>query len=140
MYEFLNYRVSDVMTREVITVGPETPLADVEAIFERHGFNGVPVVDDAGALLGVLTKLDMLRAFAFTPLSIVPHYEEILRLPAQRVMTRNPQTVDPQMPLTRVLEELVRTRYKSLPVVRDGHLEGIVSREDVLGALRRAAG
>lgn len=139
MYEFLSRRVSDAMTREVVTVDPETPLRDVEALFERHGFNGVPVVDGSGALLGFLTKLDMLRAFAFSTLSIVPHYEEILGLPAQRVMTRSPQTVDPEMPLTRVLEELVRTRYKSLPVVQDGHLEGIVSREDVLAALRRAA-
>ena len=138
-YGFLSCRVSDAMTRDVVTVRPETPLSEVEALFERHAFNGVPVVDEAGVLVGLLTKLDMLRAFAFTPRSIVPHYEEILRWPAQRAMTRDPHTVDPDMPLTRVLEELLRTRYKSLPVVRDGHLEGIVSREDVLAALRRAA-
>jgi len=138
-YCFLSFRASDAMTRDVVTVRPETPLSEVENLFERHAFNGVPVLDEAGVLVGVLTKLDMLRAFAFNPRSIVPHYEEILRLPAQRAMTRDPHTVDPDMPLTRVLEELLRTRYKSLPVVRDGHLEGIVSREDVLAALRRAA-
>lgn len=72
-YELLSRRVSDAMTREVVTVGPETPLRDVEALFEQHGFNGVPVVDGGGALLGFLSKLDMLRAFAFSTLSIVPH-------------------------------------------------------------------
>jgi CBS domain-containing protein len=139
MYAFLSLRVSDAMTREVITVGPETPLRDVEALFERHGFNGVPVVDASGALLGFLTKLDLLRACAFSTQSIVPHYEAILALPARRAMTSRPETVHPEMPLTRVLEKLVRTRWKSLPVVQDGRLEGIVSREDVLKALRRVA-
>lgn len=127
------------MTRDVVTVRPETPLAEVEAIFERHNFNVVPVTDGAGCLLGFLTKLDLLQAFAFTPRSIVPHYEAILRLPAERVMTRDPHTVDPEMPLTRVLEELVRTRYKSFPVIEHGRLVGIVSREDVLAELRSAS-
>jgi CBS domain-containing protein len=138
-YAFLSRLVKDVMTRDVVTVTPKAPLREVELLFETHGFNGVPVVDGAGRLLGMVTKFDTLRAFQFVPASIVPRYEELLRLPAERVMTRNPQSVDPEMPLTRVLETLIRTRYKSLPVVRDGKLEGIVSRKDVLGALRRSA-
>ena len=138
-YAFLDRLVKDVMTRDVVTVSPRTPLREVELLFERHGFNGVPVVDAGGGLLGMLTKFDTLRAFQFSTASIVPRYEEILRLPAERVMARNPQTVDSEMPLTRVLETLIRTGYKSLPVVRDGKLEGIVSRKDVLGALRRSA-
>ena len=139
MYEFLTLRVSDAMTRDVITIRPETPLCDVEALFERHGFNGVPVVDASGTMLGFLTKLDLLRACAFSTESIVPHYEEILELPARRAMTSCPETVHPDMPLTRVLEKLVSTRWKSLPVVQDGRVVGIVSREDVLRALRRVA-
>ena len=139
MYEFLTLRVSDAMTRDVITIGPETPLRDVEALFERHGFNGVPVVDANGTLLGFLTKLDLLRACAFSPRSIVPHYEEILELPARGAMTSCPETVHPDMALTRVLEKLVSTRWKSLPVVQDSRVVGIVSREDVLRALRRVA-
>lgn len=139
MYEFLERRVADAMTRDVVTVRPDTPLREVEDIFERHNFNGLPVMDTAGALLGFLTKLDLLKAFAFTPQTIVPHYDEILRLPAERVMTRDARTVGPETHLTRVLEELVRTRYKSFPVLENGRLVGIVSREDVLSSLRRAA-
>ncbi len=55
-------------------------------------------------------------------------------------MSRELVTVAPDSPLTRVLEELVRTRNKSLPVVDGTQLVGIVAREDVLQALRRAAG
>jgi CBS domain-containing protein len=138
-YGFLDRLVKDVMTRDVVTVSARTPLREVELSFEKHGFNGVPVVASGGVLLGMLTKFDTLRAFKLSPASIVPRYAEILGLPAERVMTRNPQTVDPEMPLTRVLEMLIRTRYKSLPVVEGGKLAGIVSRKDILAELRRSA-
>lgn len=139
MYEFIYYRVRHVMTRSPIVVQPDASLADVESIFESHDFNGLPVTDERSALVGVVTKLDFLKAFVFTPESVVPHYEEILRRPAASVMSTEPRTVDPQMPLTRVLQDMVDTRYKSFPVVEGGRLVGIVAREDVLRGLRRAA-
>lgn len=138
-YGFLDCRVADAMTRDVVTISPETELAEVEAVFERHHFNGLPVVEAGGSLVGLLTKLDLLRAFAFSPHAIVPHYEEIAHLAAGQVMNRNPVTVSADLPLTRALEQLVATKYKSLPVVERGCLIGIVSREDVLAALRRTA-
>jgi CBS domain-containing protein len=138
-YGFLEGHVKDVMTREIVAVLAHTPLRDVERLLEERGFSGVPVVNEDGLLLGMLTKFDTLRAFAFSKSSIGQPYQDFLQLPAERLMTRNPRTVHPETPLGRVLETLVRTRYKSLPVVRDGRLEGIVSRTDVLGALRRAA-
>ena len=57
---------------------------------------------------------------------------------AEAVMTRNPVSVTPQLPLSRLLQKLVEMRTKSLPVAEDGRLVGIVAREDVLKALRRA--
>jgi CBS domain-containing protein len=139
MYEFLDYRACDAMTAEPVTVRPEASLAEVEAVFEKHDFNGLPVVDEAGALLGVVTKLDLMKAFRFTDESIFPPYEEIMTRPAGTVMTRDVLTVTPRAPLTRVLEKMLDTRNKSFPVVDDGALVGVVAREDVLGALRRAA-
>jgi CBS domain-containing protein len=139
MYEFIYYRVRDVMSAPAVTVGPETPLAEVEDLFERHDFNALPVVDPAGGLLGVLSKLDFLKAFRFTPESIAPHYDEIMRQSAESVMSRDPLTVDPATPLTRVLEDMITTRFKSFPVVERGRVVGMVAREDVGRALRRAA-
>jgi CBS domain-containing protein len=140
MYEFLAYRVRDVMTSHRLVVGPNTPLFEVEDIFTTHGFNGLPVVGGDGRLLGLLTKLDVLKAFAFTPRAIVPPYEEIVAQPVDAFYTRDPHTVSPDTPLTRVLEDLVRTRYKSCPVVEKGRLVGMVAREDLLRALRAVAG
>ncbi len=139
MYEFLEYRVKDVMTREAITIGPQTPLEEAQAIFEEHDFDALPVLDREGRLVGVLAKLDLCRAFGFSSESKIPRYQEILARPAESVMTRSPVEVDPEMRLTRVLEMMIDTRYKSFPVAEDGRLAGVIAREDVLRAVRRAA-
>jgi len=139
MYEFLAYRVRDVMTREVVTIGPDATLADAEDLFDAHDFEALPVLDDGGVPIGIVSKLDVLRGFLFTPESIVPPYEEIRARPVRSVMTLQPLTVAPEQPLTRVLETLVETRVKSLPVLEAGRLVGIVAREDVIRALRKAA-
>ena len=139
MYEFLAYQVADVMSRELATVGPETTLAEVEDLFEERDVDALPVLGPEGGLLGIVTKLDVLRAYHFTPAAIVPRYDEIRRRPARTVMTMQPFAVDPELPLTRLLELLVATRVKSLPVVDAGRVVGMVAREDVIGALRRAA-
>jgi CBS domain-containing protein len=138
MYEFLDYRVCDAMTAQPTTIPSDTPLARIEEIFDRHQFNALPVVDAEGRLLGVVTKLDALKAFRFTPDHMFPPYEEIMATPASAIMTERVVTVSPRTPLTRVLETLVRTRSKSLPVVEDGKLVGVIAREDVLRSLKRA--
>lgn len=138
MYAFVQYVAADVMSHKPVTVRPDASLADVQALFEQHGFNGMPVVDDQGQLAGFVTKMDVLRAFTLKPEYIVPPYSEIMREPVGRVMTRAPVTVPPDYPLTRVLQRLVELGVKSLPVVEEGRLVGVVAREDVLEALRRA--
>jgi CBS domain-containing protein len=139
MYEFLAWRVGDAMTRDPVTVRPETTIADVEELFDARDFDALPVLAGDGGLAGIVSKLDVLQAYHFTPETIVPPYEEIRRRPVRTVMSSQPLTVGPELPLTRALETLVATRVKSLPVVEGGRLVGIVAREDVLRALRRAA-
>ena len=98
MYEFLDFQVRDVASEPVV-VKPGATLAEVEALFEKHGFNGLPVVDDEGALLGWVTSLDLLAAFRFTADSTLPPYEQIMQRPVSDVMSREPQTVTPRAPL-----------------------------------------
>ena len=138
MYEFLEYRVRDFMSRNGVVVSGDTPLEEADRLFEQHDFNLLPVVDGP-RLVGVLTKLDFLKAFSFGPGRLVPHYREILEQTVGAFMVRNPMTVSADMPLTKVLEKIVATRYRSFPVVEGDALVGIISREDVVTALRRAA-
>jgi CBS domain-containing protein len=138
MYEFLDYQVQDVMSQPVC-VRAETTLAEAEALLEKNGWNGVPVVDEAQRAVGFVTSLDLLKAFAFPEDTILPSYERILTRPVSEVMTRDLFSVCPRTPLTRVLQKLVDTRSKSFPVIDDDRVVGVVAREDVMGALRRAA-
>ncbi len=138
MYEFLDYEAHDAMTRKTVTVHPRTSIAAAQALLDEHDFNGLPVVDDEGELVGMLTKLDLLAAFDFDQDDILPRYHEIMERPVSLVMTRDVRTVTPRARLERVLRKMVDTRCKSFPVVDSGRLVGIIAREDVLRALERA--
>lgn len=140
MYKFLQYTVADYMTSEVVTVSVQTTLRELEALLERHTFNGVPVVASDGELLGVVTKLDVLKAFRFSTDVQVPHYDEIMDgTLVESVMTREPVTVRRDLPLTRVLMSMIELRNKCFPVAEDdGKLLGVIAREDVLQALHQA--
>ena len=140
MYEFIHYQVRDVMTSKLITVDQHATLAEVETLFEKHNFNGLPVVDKADRLIGMITKLDLIKAFDFTKEDKIPHYKTIMGQEIQTVMTKKLHLFYPETPLTKVLHQMILTRYKSLPVVADANcLVGIVSREDIVRALRQAA-
>jgi CBS domain-containing protein len=139
MYEFIEYQVADAMTFHPIIVRPDATLAEAEVLFERYDYDCLPVCDADGRLRGVLSKLDFLRAFAFTPEAMVPRYAEIMQRPVSSVMTREATTVPEDMRLTRVLQMMVGTRHKSFPVTAENMLLGMISRQDVVRALRRAA-
>ena len=137
MFEFLKWCVEDVMSKP-LCIAPDATLAEAESLLEQHGYNALPVVDAQGGLQGVVTSLDLLRAFDFTEDAILPDYEKSMRRSVASVMSRDAQTVTPRAPLTRVLRKLVDTRNKSFPVVDAGRVVGVVAREDVMQALRRA--
>jgi len=139
MYEFIHYQVKDVMTSEPLTVGEHTPLEVVDAIFEEHDFNGIPIVDANDRLMGMITKLDLLRAFAFTKRIVTSHYDTIMVQAASQFMTRKMHIFDPESPLPKVLYKMIETGHKSFPVVENERVVGIIAREDILRALRKAA-
>ncbi|HVN41096.1 MAG TPA: CBS domain-containing protein [Myxococcota bacterium] len=138
MYEFLEWQVEDVMS-EPVCIAATATLAEAERMLEERGFNALPVVDADGRLQGLLTSLDLLRAFDFSEDTILPAYHRIMQREVASVMSRDALSVTPKAPLTRVLRRLVDTRNKSFPVVDDdGRVIGVVAREDVMQALRRA--
>jgi CBS domain-containing protein len=139
MYRFLECTVSQYMTRSVKTVTSQVTMRELEALFEEHDFNAFPVVEK-GKMLGIVTKFDFLRAFAFTTGQMVPHYDELMNRVVAEVMTEAVVHVEPTAPLTRVLQLMVNLKTRSFPVMgSDGQLVGIISREDVMRALGDAA-
>jgi CBS domain-containing protein len=138
MYRFLEYTAGRYMTHPVKTVTRQTTMRELEALFEKHDFNAFPVVEE-GKMVGLVTKFDFLKTFAFTTGQMLPHYDELMSRTAGEAMTEVVVHVEPAAPLTRVLQLMVNLKARSFPVVApDRHLVGIISREDIMRALKEA--
>ncbi len=138
MYRFLEYTVGQYMTRQVKTVTPQTTLRELKALFERHDFNAFPVLEGT-KMVGLVTKFDFLKAFAFTTGQLLPHYDELMHKSVREVMTEAVVHVEPAAPLTRALQLMVNLKARSFPVLApDQHLVGIIAREDIIRALKEA--
>ena len=138
MYRFLECTAAQYMTRPVMTVTRQLTIGELGKLFEKHDFNSFPVVED-GNLLGIVTKLDFLRAFAFTTGQMLPHYDELMQRRVAEMMMEAVVHVEPTAPLTRVLQLMVSLKMRSFPVIgSERQLLGIISREDVMRALEEA--
>ena len=138
MYRFIEYTVGQYMTQHVKTVAPDVTLRELEAMFEQHDYNAFPVTDKK-EMVGVVTKFDFLKAFAFTARELLPRYEELMGRAVAEVMTEAVVHVAPAAPLTRALQLMVNLKARSFPVVApDGQLVGMISREDIMRALKDA--
>jgi CBS domain-containing protein len=138
MNRFLESTADQYMTRAVTTVTRQSTMRELEALFEKYDFNSIPVLEE-GKVIGIVTKFDFLRAFAFTTGQMVPNYNELMRRPVGEMMTRAVEHVEPATRLTRVLRLMVSLKSRSFPVVGpDRQLAGMISREDVIRALKEA--
>ena len=132
--------VAEVMTRSLITVGLDEPLATVLAWFRQNHCHHVLVVEQ-GRLVGVISDRDVLRhvsPFVGT-LAELARDEATLELPAHCVMTRKPLTAASTDDIEEAALRLLAAGISCLPVVREGgQLVGIVSWRDLLRALAGA--
>jgi CBS domain-containing protein len=132
--------IYEVMTPAPITVSPDTTVAELMQAFDRHDFNAFPVVAEGGALVGIVTKLDVLRLFR--PVAGLPIPADVAApgVHVAEIMRRGVLNVEAEDPLVTAAELMVATRLRSLPVVRHGPtgptLVGIVTQGDLLRGLR----
>ncbi|MCK1715876.1 MULTISPECIES: CBS domain-containing protein [unclassified Bradyrhizobium] len=139
MYKFLEQTVDGYMTRNVRTVKRDLDMLQLGEMFEQDDFNSYPVEDDE-QVVGIVTKFDILKCFAFTPNQMLPRYRDLMSRKVGDVMTPEFIYVSPDTKLTRVLQIMVEHRIRSI-IVLDGaqKLVGIIAREDVIAALKATA-
>ena len=145
-------RAGDVMTQDVAVCNPDTPTRDIAALLLRRGVSAVPVVDAGGAPIGMVSEGDLVGRdetarearrdwwLALLAEGNPLHNDFIasLRSPERRareVMSAPVVTVEEDTPVGEIARLLTALRIKRVPVVRDGHIVGIVSRADLLRAL-----
>src|ERR1700709_898137 len=123
------------MTRAVKTVTRDATMRELKKMFDDADFNAFPV-SESGDIVGLVTKFDFLKCFAFNPGRMVPGYDDLLSRTVADVMTPEFIYVDPATKLTRVVQLMVDHRMKSVPVLdAEQQLAGIIAREDIMRAL-----
>jgi CBS-domain-containing membrane protein len=140
---------SDVMVRDVVTVGPEEPVSKAVQLLVDHDISALPVVDGDRHVIGILSESDLLhrekigteihRAWwleAVTPPSILAldyaksHGRRVAELMSEDVISAEEDT-----PLSEIANILEKRRIKRIPILKDGKLVGIVSRANLIQAL-----
>jgi CBS domain-containing protein len=143
--------VRDVMTTDVRTIGPETGFAAIVETLLEHDISGLPVVDDDGTLLGIVTEADLITREAYEGrrrhLSLVRDHiagrrpewiQKASARVARELMTRTVETASPGDDLAVAARRMLEGRHKRLPVCEDGRLVGIVARHDLLRPFSRS--
>lgn len=124
--------VSELMTPNPTVVRADAPLIDALELMVRQRFRHLPVVDEAGSLVGILSDRDLKTALPdrYRPRS---QFDEVVRTTRiDQVMTRDPITVGSRTPLINAIAVMLSCRVGSLPVIDEEHLVGILSQSDIL--------
>jgi CBS domain-containing protein len=139
----------EIMTREVATIGPDAAVRDAIRLMLERRVSGLPVVDDAGKLTGILTEGDLLRRgetgterqrrpwleFLIGPGRLAEDYVKTHGRRVAEVMTRAVVTTGPETPVGEIVQLMERRHIKRLPVLDRDALVGIVSRADLMRAV-----
>lgn len=147
-------RAADIMTRQVLAVGPDTPVHDVARLLLDNDISGVPVVDN-GRVIGIITEADLIVREAnvrfpsylqildtFLIFGDRHRYDEEVRRAlgskASEVMTENVETISPDLEIGEVARRMFEHKINRLPVVGDdGVMVGIISRTDIIRQMVR---
>lgn len=144
-------RVSELMTAQVLTIGPEAPIKDVAKILVANGISGLPVCDIEGKVLGVISEGDILykehdpaEGHIGGPLGWIidgtpdrQGYAKAKALTARKAMTSPAITIAPYESVAQAARIMCERHVNRLPVVKDEQLVGIVTRADLVRAFIR---
>ena len=149
--------VRDLMTTDVVSVTPETPVDRIARLMGERDISGLPVVDEAGRVVGIVTDLDLIvRNASLSPPAYLPlldgripletpaHYRRRLRHMlgslARDVMTEEVVTIGPDEDVETLATLMEKRKVNPIPVVEAGRMVGIVSRADVVRLMAREPG
>jgi CBS domain-containing protein len=148
----MTIKAADIMTRTVVTAKPDNTVRVIAQQLAEHGISAVPVCDEAGQVLGMVSDGDLLSPFTQEKMlkrawwlellaegqDLAPEFEAYLKLDGRRardLMTTPVVTATEDASLTELADLLTGKKVKRLPILRDGALVGIVSRADLVRAL-----
>lgn len=134
--------IGRIMHSQLITVQPETSIAEASRLIEKHHIDHLPVVNRHGELAGVISDRDIKRYSASPATTLAVHELNYLleKLEVRELMSHPVITVPPDTTIERAAAIMQESRISSLPVMAGEKLLGIITRTDVLAFLLRSLG
>jgi acetoin utilization protein AcuB len=134
-------RVKEMMTKNPVTIEPDTLVLDARRIMKEKNIHRLPVVEK-GKLIGIVTKHDLLDAAPSpaTPVSVHDLNYLLSKMKVKEIMKKNPVTVTPNTPFEDALRVGQEKKIGSFPVVENGKLVGITTESDIVRYLIHALG
>lgn len=120
--------ISCILTRDVITVHPNTLAEDVKIIFNQKTIHHLPVVDDYGHLEGIISKIDLYRMEKL----LVKRPSTSPPLKAKNFMTKHPRFLSSDIELAEAAYIFLENKFHALPIVDNGIVVGIITTHDLL--------
>jgi CBS domain-containing protein len=120
----LNLKLEEIMTRPAISARKNTTAKDIAFEIFYGFFSGMPVTDENGKVIGVVTELDLLKQ--------VRKGEDFEKITADDIMTKEPVTVDVNTSLKDALTLMIEKNIIRIPVTDEGRLVGVIARRDIL--------
>jgi CBS domain-containing protein len=115
-----------IMTTDLVTVRPDASIEEAIEILLNQSISGLPVTDEDGRLVGVITEFALLA---------ITYDKRVKNHTVSQHMTREVITVDVNDPISRIADLCIVHRVRRVPVMQDGRLIGVIARRDVLRAL-----
>ena len=115
-----------IMSDNLVTVTPDTTVQQAIEILLEDRISGLPVIDDNGELVGIVSEFALLA---------ITYDASVQEQPVGQHMTRDVVSVDVDEPVNKIADMCIVHRVRRLPVLRDGRLVGMISRRDVLKAV-----
>ena len=126
--------VHDYMTRDIISIDQDMEIMAATHCLAENNISGAPVLDAHGRLVGILSERDCLKVALHSGYHDVPY--GLVR----DYMSPDPETVTPEQSILTVAEKFIKGRFRRYPVVDNGRLVGVISRRDVLRAMKKQHG
>ena len=127
-----NLSVNDLMTRDPVAVGPDGDLQTARTLMDQHGIRHLPVVDQDGAVLGLVSQRDLMqRALAPTDDLTMSAQDDVLRaISVDTIMTPDVDVVEPALDVVTAGQLMLENKYGCLPVVDGDRMTGILTEAD----------
>ncbi len=114
----------DVMTKNVVTIDPETSLQEAIHLLIDKGISGMPVIDSNGKMIGIISEKDIIHFYTFS--------RDMHSIKVKEAMTKDVVTFSPETDIEHIALAIAEKGFRRAPIIEEDRIVGIISRRDII--------